>query len=109
MKTANPTTAQPGPYWIVVAWVTMEGIEPTGCTVRRDGYDRDEYRSAPLAKACTWLHDKTTQGDVAKANKFAEARGYTVFCYEKSENDPLNRARREALAAHAAGTLAAVE
>ncbi len=95
------TTTATMPYWVIIAWVTMDGIEPTGRTVRRDGYDRPEFREAPLAKACTWVYgDSVTPERLATAKAYAEKNGASVFTYEEGEHHPLRRARAAVLKAH---------
>ncbi len=87
------------PYWIVIAWVTMDGLEPTGRDVRFDRYNtRPEFVAAPLAKACTWTCGSEDPDDLRAAHLHAKRYGYSVMTFPESEGDPLGRARSAALA-----------
>ena len=101
----NAATAQnaflhqvlPDVSWIVLAWVTMEGVEATGRYVDRLRQIA-ETRATPLAKACTWRHGhRLNDQDLAKAKAYAAANGFQVFTYPRGETEPLQRARADVL------------
>lgn len=93
-----PTTKMP--YWIVLAWVTMDGIELTGGYVDRLQQVR-AWKAAPLAKALTWrFGDDLTPEDVKKAEAYAAScteYQVKVCLYDGLEEHPLRRARSEVL------------
>lgn len=91
------------PYWIVISWVTMDGLAPTGRNVLRDGILRPEFVAAPLAKACTWIMDSSDPADLEKARAYAAANKDShciVTTYDESEEHPLQKARAAALKAY---------
>ncbi len=96
---------------IVIAWMTMDGLELTGKQVRYDGYNtRAEFRPAPLAKANVWLNDGT-DADLQKAEAYLarEAPGASiVLTFPSTEEEPLKRARSEIVDLFKAGKLKAV-
>ena len=53
------------------------------------------FETIKVPVSAMWLNDGNDQ-DVAKAEKFAETEGYTVFLYE-GEANPLERARQDIL------------
>jgi hypothetical protein len=90
---------------IVIAWVNMDGSEPTGRLIRPDGVNTvAEYRSAPKAHAVVWLN-RGTDADVEKALAHAAAmmrgdsdiRATAVLLYPQSERDPLGKAKVQLL------------
>ena len=44
---------------IIITWSDDSGMEPTGRTVWRDGYQRPEIRSCRVAKALVWSRSVT--------------------------------------------------
>ena len=54
-----------------------------------------QFENIKVPVSAMWLNDGDDT-DVAKAGKFAETEGYTVFLYEGEEN-PLERARQDIL------------
>ena len=86
-------------HWIVLAWVTMEGVEVTGRYVDRL-HQVAETRAVPLAKACTWRYGSLSKEDIAKAIAYAAVNGYRVFTYSRKEKDPLPQARAAVLRMH---------
>lgn len=60
---------------IIVTWRAMDGSEPTGWTVLRDGYHRPEYRPAMIARAVVWSYDMAR---LPQAREWAKEEGHTV-------------------------------
>jgi hypothetical protein len=60
---------------------------------RDDLGERHTFRTIAKPVSVMWVN-KGTDADKAKAERFAKAEGYTVFCYD-AETDPLGRARRD--------------
>jgi|GEM_PF-3606183 hypothetical protein len=86
------------PYWIVLAWVSMDGVELTGRYLDRLQQVR-ETRLAPKAKACTWLHGPEVNAkEITRAKAFAAANQYQCMTFPKSVKEPLDAARAIVLA-----------
>ena len=82
---------------IVIAKVEMTGLRPTGRSVRFDGVNyRPQFEPAPEAKAAMWLRNGT-DADVEKAISANARDGWKVYTFDKSERDPLGKARAAAL------------
>ena len=60
---------------------------------RDDLGERHTFRTVAKPISLMWIN-KGTPADKAKAEQFARAEGYTVFCYT-SERNPLAKARRD--------------
>ena len=78
------------PYWIVLAWVSMDGVELTGRYLDRLQQVR-ETRLAPKAKACTWLHGPEVNAkEITRAKAFADCAGQV----RQQKGHPWHRADR---------------
>lgn len=65
---------------------------------RVDIGERHKMRRIDNAKALMWKSDGDLE-DFDKAQAFTESEGYHVFTYDKSERDPLGRAKKDVLKA----------
>lgn len=87
-------------WCIVIGWTeTTQVLVKEG---RVDLGERHTYREERIGKAVVWLL-QGMEGDVAKAREYAAApdmkeRGAVVFKYPVTEQDPMARGRRDALA-----------
>ncbi len=87
------------PMVIVIAWTDMTGSEPTGRTVRRNGYDRPEFVTCAAPHALVWSRDPA---DRAAGQAYAQANGYHLMVLEDTD-EVLDRARDLVMARHRAG------
>jgi hypothetical protein len=79
---------------IVVTWAEPDGLEPTGRTVLRDGYHRNELRAVWKARALVYSRNMSLK---PQAEDYAKACGYTVRVLDDTA-DVLSRARALELA-----------
>lgn len=88
---AQATASRPTRQAIIMAWAGMDGVEPTGRNLMRDGYARPEFRSALKPRAVVWSRDLE---DRAAAERYAGQRGYHVYIMDDTK-DVLERARTQ--------------
>lgn len=62
---------------------------------RADMGERPIMEAVPKPVACMWLNNGS-DADVAKAQAYARAEGYTVFTY-KGSRDPLTQAKKDVM------------
>lgn len=82
---------------IVLARCDMGALRDTGRTERRDGNYFPVFEAAKRAVACVWLN-KGTAADLARAEAYAKAEGFTVITFPTNEPDPLGKAKAMMLA-----------
>jgi hypothetical protein len=83
---------------IILTWSHLDGMEPTGGTVMRDGYQRAAFKVVKKSRALCW---STNLADLDRARAYATANGYTVRVMEDTREDPnevLRQARELSLA-----------
>lgn len=85
-----------GKQQIVIAFVTVD-MEPAQKTWRHDLGERPKMKEVLVAKAAMWLREGD-EDDMRKALRHAEQNDGTVHVFPLSESDPLEKARKEALA-----------
>ena len=95
---------------IVIAWL-VEEVRFSGKPYAADLGERPKMETVRDARACMWLN-AGTEVDVEKARKYAASdvsRSSTdpdatrhVFVFQKTEKDPIGRAKREVLKAKVA-------
>ncbi len=78
---------------VIIAWSSMDGSEPTGQTVWRDGCHRAVFRTCKRASALCWSSDVA---DLSRAETYAALRGYTVMVLPDTD-DVLDVARARAM------------
>lgn len=84
----------------IVMQIVLARVEEDRVVVKQGRVDvgeRHTFRMVLRPVSLMWLNDGD-EADAANARAFAATEGYRVFCYA-TEADPLDRARRDVLAA----------
>lgn len=65
---------------------------------RIDLGERHKFKKVAVPISCMWLRNGD-ESDAIKAGAYAKKNGFSVFCYDRNEENPLDRARKDIMVA----------